>query len=100
MRNNNMTMKGATNVKSELGNREGYQEANEKDFNSKTAEVIRDESRWDAFQLIGDTNAEEMNHQSATINGKSSAEVKKILDRGLAFRMGRKIQMVLDAKAA
>lgn len=100
MRNNNMTMKGATNVKSELGNQEDYQEANEKDFSSKTAEVIRDESRWDAFQLIGDTNVEEMNHQSATINEKSSAEVKKILDRGLAFRMGRKIQMVLDAKAA
>lgn len=94
MRNNNINKKGATNVKSELGNKK-----TDVEFNSKTADVIRDESKWNAFQLMGDTNAEEMELESTSFDKKSKAEREKILDRALAFRMGRKIQMVLETKA-
>lgn len=79
--------KGATNVKRKGGG---------KIFSSKRAAVIRDESKWDAFQLVGDTNAEEMSHKATLKHRKSEKEMQKILDRGLAFRMGRKIQMMFE----
>ncbi len=92
MRNNKInTMKGSTNVKS---SRE------ERIFDSKKAAVIRDESRWDAFQLVGDTNREEMTHQATLKKAKSEKEMQKILDRALAFRIGRKIAMVLESESA
>lgn len=67
-------------------------------IDSKHADVIRDESKWNAFQLMGDTNREEMNHISRT--GKSEKEMQKVLDRGLAFRMGRKVKMILESEHA
>lgn len=90
MRNNNLNnMKGSANVK----NRN-----EEQIFNSKKAEMIRDESRWDAFQLIGDTNREEMTHHAP--REKNGKEMQKVLDRALAFRIGRKIAMVLESDSA
>lgn len=91
MSNNINKMKGATNVK-EIGG--------EEIFSSKDAAVIRDESEWNAFQLVGDSNREEMEHVAEPKRGTSEKEIQKALDRGLAFRMGRKIQMMLDAEAA
>ena len=92
MRNiNNLNTKGITNVKSS---------SEEKIFSSKDADVIRDESKWDAFQLVGDTNREEATHQPTLQKEKSDKEMQKILDRALAFRMGRKIAMVLNSESA
>lgn len=90
-KNSNINMKGDTNVKS------GSDEAI---FDSSKAEVIRDESRWDAFQLVGDTNMEEMQHKSVQLHPKSEAEMQKILDRGMAFRIGQKVKMVMSAQSA
>lgn len=89
----NLKTKGAANVKSRVRTTTGI-------FRSKDAEVIRDERKWDAFQLVGDTNAEEMNHVSKLNHRMSEKELQKVLDRGLAFRMGRKIRMVLDTEMA
>ncbi len=94
MRNINNKKKGATNVK----NASMRQKGKRKIFSSRAADVIRDESKWNAFQLIGDTNTEERNHIS---NRKmSKAEMQRVLDRGLAFRMGRKVRMILEAESA
>ncbi len=88
---NNIKTKGATNVRPKV-------HSAKKIFESKDAEVIRDERKWDAFQLVGDTNAEEINHISKLNRRMSEKELQKILDRGLAFRMGRKIRMILDTE--
>lgn len=88
--------KGTTDVKSKPhGSPSG-----KKLFDARKAEAIRDESRWDAFQLVGESNREEMEHESRLVRKKSDAEMQKILDRALAFRMGQKIKMVLDTEAA
>lgn len=90
MRTNNFNKEGETNVKSnaELWNSDW--------IDSKNADVIRDESKWNAFQLMGDTNSEEMTHTS---NVKmSEKEMQKVLDRGLAFRVGHKIKMMLESQ--
>lgn len=91
---NNFNSKGATNVKT---NAESW---NDDWIDSKNADVIRDESKWNAFQLVGDTNAEEINHIAYLKHKKSEKEMQKVLDRGLAFRMGRKVKMVLEAQSA
>ena len=60
--------------------------------------MIRDESKWDAFQLVGDTNTEEMEYVSTP--NSSEKEMEKVLDRARGFRVGRKIHMVLEAQTA
>ena len=67
-------------------------------FDAKKAKLIRDESRWDAFQLVGESNREEMEHVSQLRRKMSERELQKVLDRGLAFRMGRKINMILNTE--
>lgn len=92
MRKNNFNMKGATNVKTNA-------ELWDSDWiDSKSADIIRDESKWNAFQLVGDTNSEEMNHQANLKQPISEKKMQKILDRGLAFRMGRKVKMLLESQ--
>lgn len=90
-------MKGAANVKLGSEDREAYESS---EFSSAEADVIRDESRWDAFQLIGDSNGEEMTYVSQPKPEMSEKEMQKALDRAVAFRTARKIQMMLDAEAA
>lgn len=90
MNKNINKMKGAANVK-EIGS--------EEIFDSRNAEIRRDERNWDDFQLMGESNREEMEYVSQPKN-MSEKEMQKVLDRGFAFRMGRKIQMMLDAEAA
>lgn len=84
-------MKGVANVNFDGGG---------KIFDSREAAVTRDESEWDAFQLVGDSNREEMEHVAEQKSRMSEKEMQKVLDRGLAFRMGRKIQMMLDMETA
>ncbi len=88
--NNNLNTKGATNVKSKA---ESYD--SDDWVNAETADVIRDESKWNAFQLVGDTNAEEANHVADLKNIKNEKEMQKVLDRGLALRMGRMVALVM-----
>lgn len=79
MRNiNTINTKGNTNVNSEVENPES-----EKIFESVNADVIRDESRWDAFQLMGDTNNEEIMHQAEP--PKNKAKLERSVKRGEAF---------------
>lgn len=92
MSNNINKMKGATNVKSVSDDMDS--------FNVVTADVIRDESKWNAFQVPGESDEEEMTHRSVQIHNLSEKEERKVLERAFAFRIGRKAQMVLDAEAA
>lgn len=94
MKNEKFNTKGDTNVKS-TANMAGNED---QIFDSATADVIRDESKWDAFQLVGDTNTEEMEYVSTP--NSSEKEVEKVLDRARAFRVGRKIRMVLEVQTA
>lgn len=88
MSNNINKMKGATNVKSISDDMDS--------FHAATADVIRDESKWNAFQVPGD----EMRRRSEQQSNLSEPEERKVLEHAFAFRMGRKIQMMLDAEAA
>lgn len=71
MRNiENINTKGNTNVKADANS----EMRGEKIFDSVNADVIRDESKWDAFQLVGDTNREEMIHKAITPDGYADTE--------------------------
>lgn len=75
MSNIKTNTKGSINVKSK-----GSSNANDQDeFSSAKAEVIRDESRWDAFQLIGDSNTEEQDYLSVppTNEAETSQSIRK-----------------------
>ena len=80
--------KGETNVKTETDS----DMSGEKIFNSAEADVIRDESKWDAFQLMGDTNSEEQNHIATS---RASQERKMFINERLR-RLGGKVTAVYN----
>lgn len=91
-----LTTKGNTNVRSSSDS-----DVNgEKIFNSANADVIRDESRWDAFQLMGDTNSEEIHHiANPSENYHDTAESKKHREHFVNQRLrklGGKVTAVLN----
>ncbi len=91
-KNINIKTEGVTNVKY------GNHSDDEPTFDSRTAAVTRDEKDWNAFQLFGDTNAEEMNHIShPQVKGEA---LEKTLDRARALRLGMKLRMVMEAQEA
>ncbi len=95
MRNNmNINQKGSTDVKPRS------MPSGEKLFDAKSADVIRDESKWDAFQLVGDTNREEMEHEAKLDHEMSDAESKRVARRIVNFRLGHLAKMIMDAEAA
>lgn len=86
--------KGETNVKSKIDMPEN------KVFDSANADVIRDESKWDAFQLMGDTNGEERDYITMTPEGyarteRASQERKKFVNERLR-RIGGKVAAVYN----
>lgn len=88
--------KGTTNVKSS----ENSELNGEKIFDSAKADVIRDESKWDAFQLVGDTNQEEMNHIAELPKGyKDTAQSDERRERFVnerIRRLGGKVKAVYN----
>jgi len=71
MRNiENINTKGNTNVKADADS----EMRGGKIFDSANADVIRDESKWDAFQLVGNTNREEMDHKATAPDGYADTE--------------------------
>lgn len=88
--------KGETNVKTETNS----DVSGEKIFNSAEADVIRDESKWNAFQLMGDTNSEEQNHiatppKDYIETSRASQERKMFINERLR-RLGGKVTAVYN----
>lgn len=88
--------KGNTNVKFDADpDMDG-----EKIFESANADVIRDESKWDAFQLMGGTNREEMSHKSSVPSGdaeteRASERRERFVDKRLRA-LGGKVAAVMN----
>lgn len=87
---NNFNQKGSANVKSS---------GEEKIFDAQTAEVTHDENQWNAFQLVGATNQAERNYQSRAEFEGYNKEMRKTLDRAVAFRVGRLVALAMNKSA-